>query len=171
MNLKLHIVLATVLLASTTFSRVLAEPILEGFSNVDVEPGYLELLAPLKLEVQHGGARIVEPPIGGVWFVGVGFTVVKNELGKPDLLRRRKVAEQKAWASILETLKGINVNSSTTSWSIFKRGEDESADSSEGFQRTIESQIDGWQKGCKTFGTWYSPGGEIFYLAICTRIK
>jgi hypothetical protein len=47
----------------------------------------------------------------------------------------------------------------------------ETAQSVDDFQETIESKVAGIVHGLKLAGTWYSQDGQIFYLALCNRLK
>jgi len=140
----------------------------ENFSKVNLSHEYVDVLSKLEIELDSGGARIVELPNGSVWVVGVGVTTNK------DFIKQRKVADSKARESVLETLRGEFLNSKsvqTLDAKVKIINGVETSESTEDFNQRIESHVEGTVKGLKLAGTWYSSDGQLFYLALCNRLK
>jgi|GEM_PF-3228065 len=146
----------------------------DKFSKVNVSNEFIEVLSKLEIELDSGGGRIVELPNGSVWVVGVGMTVVNQVEGGKEIIRQRTVATNKAKKNVLDTLKGEYLTSSTTTTHEAKvKVIDgmETGESIEDYNQRIETTVQGVTKGLKQAGTWYSQDGQIFYLALCNRLK
>lgn len=146
----------------------------ENFSKVNLSHEFVDVLSKLEIELDSGGGRIVELPNGSVWVVGVGMTVVNQVEGGKEIIRQKIVATNKAKKNVLETLKGEYLASSTTTTHEAKvKVIDgiENGESVEDYNQRIETTVQGVTKGLKQAGTWYSQDGQIFYLALCNRLK
>jgi hypothetical protein len=153
--------------------HLLASP-WDEFTQVKLTEEYSEVLPKAELVLENGGGKLIKMPDGALWVIGIGSTSVKTPLSGTEILRQRKVAEQKARKAIVEELQTIQVASTTkdTSESIVTTiNGQETAQSVDEFEETIESKVEGIVRGLKLAGTWYSQDGQIFYLALCNRLK
>ena len=153
--------------------HLLASP-WDEFTQVKLSQEYSEVLPKAELVLENGGGKLIKMPDGALWVIGIGSTSVKTPPSGSEILRQRKVAEQKARKAVVEELQTIRVASTTkdTSQSIVTTiNGQETAQSVDEFEETIESKVDGIVRGLKLAGTWYSQDGQIFYLALCNRLK
>jgi len=140
----------------------------ENFSKVNLSHEFVDVLSKLEIELDSGGGRIVELPNGSVWVVGVGITTNK------DFIKQRQVADSKARKAVLETLRGEFLNSKsvqTLDAKVKVINGVETGESTEDFNQRIERTVSDFIIGLKPAGTWYSQDGELFYLAVCNRLK
>jgi hypothetical protein len=146
----------------------------DSFSQVKVSEEYSEVLSKGELVLENGGGKLITMPDGSIWVLGIGSTAVKAPPSGSEILRQRKVAEQKARKSIVEELQATQVSSITKDSSqsvVTTINGQETAQSIDEFKETIESKVEGVVRGLKLSGTWYSADGQIFYLALCNRLK
>ena len=146
----------------------------DSFSQVKVSEEYSEVLSKGELVLDNGGGKLITMPDGSIWVLGIGSTAVKAPPSGSEILRQRKVAEQKARKSIVEELQATQVSSITKDSSqsvVTTINGQETAQSIDEFKETIESKVEGVVRGLKLAGTWYSQDGQIFYLALCNRLK
>ncbi len=147
---------------------------LDSFSQVKVVPAYSEVLQKLDLILEVGGGKIIKMPDGSIWVAGIGTTEVKTPLTGAEILRQRRVAEQKARKAAAEQLHATEVASLTKSLSvelISSEDRHEQSKSIENFEESIEAKVGGIVRNLELAGTWYSADGQIFYLALCNRLK
>ena len=140
----------------------------ENFSKVNLSHEFVDVLSKLEIELDSGGGRIVELSNGSVWVVGIGITTNK------DFIKQRQVADAKARESVLKTLRGEFLNSKsiqTLDAKVKVINGVETGESTEDYNQRIETTVSGAIKGLKPAGTWYSQDGQIFYLALCNRLK
>lgn len=146
----------------------------DTFAQVKISDGYQEVLSKGELVLENGGGKLITMPDGSIWVIGIGSTAVKTPSGGSEILRQRKVAEQKARKAVVEELQVTKVASSTKDSSqsvITTINGQETAHTVDEFQETIESSVEGIVHGLKLAGTWYSSDGQLFYLALCNRLK
>ena len=116
----------------------------------------------------------MELPNGSVWVVGVGMTVVNNVPGGKEIIRQRTVADNKARRNAQLALKeGYLTSTTTTTHEANVKVIDgiESGESFEDYNQRIDIDVHGVTKGLKPAGTWYSQDGQIFYMALCNRLR
>jgi len=169
-----YLYLRNILLLFYVFNVSVHAGTFENFSKVNLSHEYVDVLSKLEIELDSGGAKIVELPNGSVWVVGVGLTVVNPVKGGKEIIRQKIVATNKAKKNVLEALKGEYLAASTTTTHEAKvKVIDgiESGESVEDYNQRIETSVQGVTKGLKQAGTWYSQDGQIFYLALCNRLK
>jgi len=160
--------LRNILLLFCVFNVSVHAGTFENFSKVNLSHEFVDVLSKLEIELDSGGGRIVELPNGSVWIVGVGITTNK------DFIKQRDVADSKARKSALKTLRGEFLNSKsvqTLDAKVKVINGVETGESTEDYNQRIESTVSGFIKGLKLAGTWYSQDGQIFYLALCNRLK
>lgn len=146
----------------------------DSFSQVKVAEEYSEVLSRGELVLEIGGGKLIEMSDGSLWVIGIGSTAVKTPLNGTEILRQRKVAEQKARKAVVEELQVTQVESLTKAFSkstISVENGKENSRSVEELEETIQSRVAGIIQGLKQAGTWYSQDGQIFYLALCNRLK
>jgi len=153
--------------------QLLASP-WDAFTQVKLSEEYSEVLPKAELTLENGGGKLIKMPDGALWVIGIGSTSVKTPPSGSEILRQRKVAEQKARKAVVEELQATQVASMTKDSSqsiVTSINGQETAQSVDEFEETIESKVEGVVRGLKLAGTWYSQDGQIFYLALCNRLK
>jgi hypothetical protein len=171
MNIKIYKISGLILIVH--FHHLLASP-WDAFTQVKVSEEYSEVLTKADLVLENGGGKLIKMPDGALWVIGIGSTSVKTPPSGSEILRQRKVAEQKARKAVVEELQDTQVASITkgSSQSIVATiNGQETAQSVDVFEETIESKVEGIVRGLKLAGTWYSQDGQIFYLALCNQLK
>jgi hypothetical protein len=166
--------LAAAVFGLINFSNLGYSSGLDSFSQVKISDGYAEVLSKGELVLENGGGKLITMPDGSLWVLGIGSTAVKAPPSGSEILRQRKVAEQKARKAVLEELQATTVASTTKDFSqsvVTTINGQETAHSIDDFQETIESKVEGAVRGLKLAGTWYSSDGQLFYLALCNRLK
>ena len=146
----------------------------DSFSQVKVTEEYSEVLSRGELVLENGGGKLIEMSDGSLWVIGIGATAVKTPASGSEILRQRKVADQKARKAVVEELEGAQMDSLTMAFSksvVSIENGIETAHSIDDLQETIQSKVAGAIQGLKQAGTWYSQDGQIFYLALCNRLK
>ncbi len=146
----------------------------DGFSQVKISDDCAGVLSKGDLVLENGGGKLIAMPDGSLWVIGVGSTAGKSPPSGAETMRQRKVSEQKARKAVLEELAATQVASKTTSNSnsiITTQNGVETGQSTEELRETIESKVDGIVRDLKLAGTWYSSDGQIFYMALCSRLR
>jgi hypothetical protein len=146
----------------------------DSFSQVKVTEEYSEVLSRGELVLENGGGKLIEMSDGSIWVIGIGATDVKTPASGREILRQRKVADQKARKAVVEELQGAQVESLTKAFSksvVSIENGKETAQSIDDLEETIQSKVAGAIQGLKQAGTWYSQDGQIFYMALCNRLK
>ncbi len=146
----------------------------EKFSKVSLVPEYAPILSRANIVLVNGGGKIIWMLDGSMWVVGVGVTVVKSEGGPMEVLRQLKVATAKAHAAAVQEMKGSEVESasqSTSSSSVTVHKGQESGSSTDTTNDKVTTHSEGTTHGMEQAGTWYSANGDMFYLAMCQRLK
>ena len=174
---KLLINCRYILLAGLAFvillQSVFASP-WDSFSQVNLSSDYEKVLSRGELVLENGGGKLIELSDGSLWVIGIGSTAVKPPVNGTEILRQRKVAEQKARKAVVEELQVTQVESLTKAFSksvISVENGKETARSVDELEETIQSKVAGVIQGLKQAGTWYSQDGQVFYFALCNRLK
>jgi hypothetical protein len=146
----------------------------EKFSKVSILSEFAPILAKTDLNLENGGGKIVTMSDGSMWLVAIGVTVVKPEGGPMETLRQRKVATAKAHSAAIEEMKGASVEStstSTTTMAVTTQNGIQSGTSTDSLSDCVTTRSEGVTHDMEQAGTWYSASGDIFYLAMCQRLK
>lgn len=146
----------------------------DSFSQVNLSNDYEKVLSRGELVLENGGGKLIEMSDGSLWVIGIGSTLVKTPLNGTEILRQRKVAEQKARKAVVEELQVTQVESLTKAFSksvICVENGKETSRSVDEMEETIQSRVAGVIQGLKQAGTWYSQDGQVFYFALCNRLK
>jgi len=160
--------------AILTFSAIAQTAGFEKFSKVSILPQYEPILAKADLVLENGGGKIIKMPDGSMWVVGIGVTLVKQQGGSMEVLRQRKVATAKAHSAAVEEMKGASIEStstSTTSTTVTTQNGVESGTSTDSVKDRVTTHSEGITHDMEQAGTWYSANGDMFYLAMCHRLK
>ena len=147
---------------------------LAGFSRVKIAEEFSDVVSRGDLLLESGGGKIINMPDGSRWVLGVGIASVNPQGGGAEIIRQRTVAEQRARKAIVSEFESSSVASTTTATStttIVLRDGTEAASSSDQVKEQIQSEVEGILKGLRRAGSWYSPDGQIFYLALCAKLR
>ena len=142
--------------------------------NFNVEKGFKPLLESVPLLLDAGGAKFLKRPDGSVWFLSVGITVVKKPGTPNELIRRRKVALAKARGNAVAELKGTRVTVTsiyTTKDKVTVDNGVERGSSEEALHEEIITAAKGVTRDMPQVASWMNKSGELYYIAICKRLK
>lgn len=138
------------------------------FSNIRIQPGYLDCLLADEPVMELGGARVYALPDGRRYLISVGSTVVKPDSPK-ELLRRERVAMAKAKAN-LQKLSGVKVTSIVNHSGHARIVEDSDGgvrhESIEELFDCTHEKVHGLVARLPRVGEWYSRDGTVYYVAI-----
>ena len=147
---------------------------LAGFSRVKIAAEFSDVVSRGDLLLESGGGKIIDMPDGSRWVLGIGIASVNPQGGGAEIIRQRTVAEQRARKAIVSEFESSSVASTTMATSSTKvvvRDGAELAASSDELKEQIRSEVEGIIKGLKQAGSWYSPDGQLFYLALCVKVR
>lgn len=155
--------------APVPVSESMSSPDTQGSPNITrgtFRPEFEPFLLSDPILLEAGGCKAFRTEDGRTVLIAVGFTEVRDRSAK-DRVRRKKVAEQKAFAELAKyreievTFFSERVKTTTIS---SKNGVEEGSSHKTSSSR-ITVNAEAYISGMLTVGSWYSEDGKLFYLA------
>ena len=146
---------------------------MRAVSSMVAEEPFASCLKADPILLQVGGSRIVMlPETNRSLIVSVASTAVKDNFAA-DRVRMQKVCRSKALAELLSQEKGLQVKYALRAEDktviVFQNGNEETA-SLESTLETTSARVEGFVHALPVVATWYSAGGDMYYLAIGTIV-
>lgn len=153
---------------ATCVLLVIAVPLDERFSSVEVDDQFLPYLASNILLMETSGAKVIRLTKGRSVVIAVASTAMKDGSAK-DRVRAEKVCRVKALASVVAEKKGVQVAHTEQlkeeTVVVLDDGKEKATSVSDLLEIT-KTKVEGIAKDMPVIGRWKSKDGEIFYLAI-----
>jgi len=142
------------------------------FSDVVIEKHFKPYLLSNPLLMEVTGAKVIREKNGQTVLLSVASTILKDT-SPTERLRAEKVCRIKALAGIIAEKKGIQIChietlNEKTEVVIDEKGE--TANSVSEFLQITKSKVEGITKDMPVIGRWRSKDGDVFYLALGSRL-
>lgn len=141
----------------------------DAIADVSVEPEFEPFLRAHPFLMENGGATVVRFPGGTNLVLGIGTTDIRPASPK-EILRRRTIGRQKAFAALSSETHGVRVYSASSSFDrttihIDTNGVETASSLSESLE-TTRSETAGWLPGLPVIATWTNPSLGLYFLAL-----
>lgn len=167
--MKFLSIIGTAILISWATLCIAAEP---QFSDVVIEKQFKPYLLSNPLLMEVTGAKVIRQKNGQTVLLSVASTVLKDDSAK-DRLRAEKVCRTKALAGIVAEKKGVqvcHVESLNEKTEVVIDEKGETGKSVSELIQVTQTKVEGIARDMAVIGRWRSKDGEVFYLALGSRL-